>query len=179
MIRLARYICTLSMCSAIALAQSPDTDLLKRLLDRVDQLEHRVAELESEKAKLTAQAQPPAQAPAQALVGSSGMSHEGMNMAMAMESDTTHPALKIAGFTDFNFSAYDDHKTPSGFSEGQLTLHLTSQLSQKIAFFSEISARAGTVTSRRPSAGTIHRSTIGMPHSIMGPGCRPRPAVRR
>jgi len=58
------------------------------------------------------------------------------------------PNLKIAGFSDFNFSASDLPGSKSGFSEGQFILHMNSRLSSKVSFMGEISLTA------RPDAGT-------------------------
>jgi hypothetical protein len=77
------------------------------------------------------------------------------------------PSLKIAGFSDFNFAATDQHgpapgfgaqtllQPHSGFEEGQFVLHMTSALSQRVSFFGELSltARTDAGTGTPPAAG--------------------------
>ena len=59
-----------------------------------------------------------------------------------------YPSLKIAGFGDVNFAKTSRPEGPRGFFEGQLTLHMASELSPRTTFFGEISftprADAGT-----------------------------------
>jgi hypothetical protein len=166
-----------------AAAQSTDPadkELIEKLLTRIDGLEKRVEELEKEKATASvapaqpappspttiAAASPPAPAaptPAEA-VEEAHLSHD---QAPTPESGFgTSPLLRIAGFGDFNFSASDLHgpnggfqpltmlSDHSGFSEGQLTLQLSSALSSKVSVFSEITftarADAGTGTPEAP-----------------------------
>jgi hypothetical protein len=58
------------------------------------------------------------------------------------------PSLKIAGFADVNFGRTRHPEGPRNFVEGQLALHMASQLSPRVTFFGEISftprADAGT-----------------------------------
>ncbi len=160
---------------AAAQATDPtDKELIEKLLTRIDGLEKRVAELEKEKDDATARiapAQPSPPAPASAsasapaaVVEEAHLSHD---QAPTPESGFgTSPLLHIAGFADFNFSASDLHgpnggfqpltmlSDHSGFSEGQLTLHLSSALSSKVSVFSEITftarSDAGTGTPEAP-----------------------------
>ena len=90
----------------------PDqTQLVQTLINRIDQLEKRVAELEAGKPPAT-----PATAPPAAM--------EGMSMGTQGEPSGTHPTLNIAGFSDFTFGATDQPGVRSGFNEGQFILHL-------------------------------------------------------
>ena len=58
------------------------------------------------------------------------------------------PSLRIAGFGDVNFGRTSRDEGPRNFVEGQLALHMASQLSPRVTFFGEISftprADAGT-----------------------------------
>ena len=58
------------------------------------------------------------------------------------------PSLRIAGFGDVNFGRTRRPEGPRNFVEGQLALHMASQLSPRVTFFGEISftprADAGT-----------------------------------
>ena len=58
-------------------------------------------------------------------------------------SEATYPDLRLRGFADINYSdRSDDTKNSSNFSQGQLTLHLTSPIAERITFFSEITMTA-------------------------------------
>ena len=59
-----------------------------------------------------------------------------------------YPSLKISGFGDVNFSDTKHPEGPTGFTLGQLALHMASELSPRVTFFGEISFTA------RPDAGT-------------------------
>jgi hypothetical protein len=132
--------------AASAQQQAPvsQTELIQALLSRIDQLERRVADLEAPHASAVPAAStasrstPPATAPMAAME----MPHPDSPLP------AEGPNLKIAGFTDFNFSASDVPGSKSGFSEGQFILHMNSRLSSKVSFMGEISLTA------RPDAGT-------------------------
>jgi len=119
-------------------AQQPNTtaqdERVQTLLNRIDQLERRVADLEPAKA-------PAAVKPAAAMAGMEMPHPESQNQPSG-------PNLKIAGFSDFNFSASDVPGSKSGFNEGQFILHLNSNLSSRISFMGEVSLTA------RADAGT-------------------------
>jgi hypothetical protein len=124
-----------ALAASNSTAQTSDPELVKRLLDRVEQLERRVAELEATR---TAPAPPS---------GGGGPAPTAQTHAAApppVESGpaSLRPALQISGFSDFNFAASDNSRTHSGFSEGQFVLHFTSQLSQKVSYFGEVSVSA-------------------------------------
>ena len=141
-------------------------ELINRLLQRVDQLEKRVAELETGHAvaRVEAPAAPtapdaaPPAVPAPVVAGS----HD---HGIPIEPPPTYPALKISGFGDLNFSASQQAGAKSGFNEGQFILHLSSALSPHVAYFGEISmtARADAGTNTPPVTGfniEVERSLI-------------------
>ncbi len=141
-------------------------ELLQKLINRIDDLEKRMAELEKENAALrqaSSQTAPAAPAPLPP-------PQEAMNHAQAPAPESVSsgsPLLHIAGFADFNFSASDLHgpsggfqpltllSPHSGFSEGQLVLHLSSALSSKVSVFSELSftARSDAGVGTPPAPG--------------------------
>ena len=143
------------LVSAQAPGSNDSTEMIRALLARVDQLEKRVAELEGRSTSASAPAPPsqPSAAPvvpppapettaAQLVAEPQG---HGMQMGtpqMGM------PSTHLAGFSDFDFAATDQHGAHSGFNEGQFVLHLNSALSSKVSFFGELSLTA------RPDAGT-------------------------
>jgi hypothetical protein len=142
-------------------AGPPDTAaLIQKLVNRIDQLEKRVAELESTKVGTL---QPAAPAQITPPVPPSP-EHAGMTMPMP-DAQGGAPSLKIAGFSDFNFSATDQKGVKSGFNEGQFILHLSSALSQKVTFMGELSftARSDAGQGSPPATGfnaEVERSII-------------------
>src|SRR5579872_6796263 len=172
--RFARIVVCLSLLSlpAIVGAQSPGSndsaEMIRALLARVDQLEKRVAELEGRSPSALAPAAPSRPAAAAVVapaapetatvsVSAEPQIHSGMPLGM--------PATHIAGFSDFDFAATDQHGARSGFSEGQFVLHLNSALSSKVSFFGELSltARRDAGTGTPPATGfnvEVERSII-------------------
>ena len=151
-------------------AQATDhvtSEQIEKLLNRIDTLEKRVAELEKENATahLRPEPAPAAVVPEPVLPAETAHNHD---QAPTVDSGPLNsPLLHIAGFADFNFSATDLHgpnggfqpltllSPHSGFSEGQLTLHLSSALSSKVSVFSELTftARADAGTGTPPAPG--------------------------
>jgi hypothetical protein len=113
-------------------------DLIQALLARIDKLEKRVAELET-KNGLAAEPKPVAEAPVVHDTATLGHDHEAPRAG-----PYTSPSLRLAGFSDFNFAATDQHGAKSGFNEGQFILHLSSALSSKVSYFGELSFTART-----------------------------------
>ena len=114
--------------------RTTQTETIETLLARIERLERRVAELEGSKV----QAQPAAQRTEQTQVPAEALHPE------VAQSASEGPSLKIAGFSDFNFSGSDQKGTKSGFTEGQFVLHLNSNLTQKVSFMGELSLTART-----------------------------------
>src|SRR5262249_11972499 len=100
-----------------AFPQGPDPatrELIQSLLNRIDTLEKRVAELERDRPGK----RPPEPAPAlpspAAAVEAAHAAHE---QAIPPEiAHPTYPSLKISGFSDLNFAASDLHAPAAGFS---------------------------------------------------------------
>jgi hypothetical protein len=129
-------------------------------MDRVAQLERRVAELEMERtaAKAPVGAAPVAVAPpAPAVLAQThpGMAGTATPPVIEDAGVTGRPTLQMAGFSDVDFAASNDKNTRSGFSEGQFVLHISSQLSPRVSYFGELS-----ITARR-DAGTGSPSAPG------------------
>jgi len=150
--------------AARAQASDPATqELIQKLLTRIDSLEKRVAELEkvSPTAKGPAPAAVVAAAPSPQPGGHTNHDQAPVPEPPAAETaQPVYPSLKIAGFSDLDFSATNLHgpnggfgaqtllDPHSGFEEGQFVLHLSSALSPKVTVFSELSLTA------RSDAGT-------------------------
>ena len=157
-----------------ARAQTTDPatrELIERLLNRIDGLEKRVAELEKggpTTARSTVPAAP-AQAPPLSPTEAMHLAHDQAPVPITQSEATqpVYPSLKISGFGDVDFSATNFHGTSSGFGaqtlvlphsgfeEGQFTLHLSSALSPKVTVFGELTltARNDAGTGTPPAAG--------------------------
>ncbi len=147
----------LILTADVAWGQSPpapdQTEQIRILLERVQELEKRVADLETRPsaggaAVLTAASAPAAAAPKQEsteapVSPAQAHRHESQEtQATVHQLETHYPSLQIRGFGELNFSATDQKGTTSGFNLGQLDLHLASALSQKVSYFGEITFNA-------------------------------------
>jgi len=138
------------------LAQTPSsadtTETIQALLERIDRLEKRVADLEG--TATASRVGPPVptasttQATPQTPQSSSGNHDEHLAAAETAQGAPQSPLLRLSGFSDFNFAATDQPGSKSGFNEGQFTLHTASVLSPKVTVFGELTLTA------RPDAGT-------------------------
>ncbi len=167
-LRLASVSFSLCFASALCAQATPatQTELIDRLMQRIDQLEKRVAELESSHpAARTAEAMAPAQ-PAALVAAPSMSAHDhGTPVGAPPDAAGTYPSLKISGFSDINFAASQQPGTHSGFNEGQFILHMSSALSPRVTYFGEISmtARTDAGAGSPPAAGfnvEVERSLI-------------------
>jgi hypothetical protein len=116
------------------------------LLRRIDQLEGRVTELEAALAKTTTTA--PSPAPSQAAPPPQPETGPQAQPAESQGMDVNKTLLRIRGFSDITFHGNDHiHDTPqcqaytcfpSSFTIGQVNLFVTSDLSERFKFLSEI-----------------------------------------
>ena len=142
---------SLFLAAGTAWAQSPpgasdQAEQVRMLLERVQQLEKRVNELEAKQiaaAPAPAGVQQTQAAPQAAVPPMAGHQHDAQETAATVQQmETRYPSLQIRGFGDVNFSATDQRGTTSGFNLGQLDLHLASALSKKVSYFGEITFNA-------------------------------------
>jgi len=135
--------------------QQVSTSDLQLLLDRIDKLEKRVAELEAKQTGSppsalapSPQTQPQVPAPAPATEAKETKpaqateAEEMAGMHTVLSRGDEYPNLKIRGFADVDFSANDHSGINSGFQLGQFVLHFASALSPKISYFAEVSLTA-------------------------------------
>jgi phosphate-selective porin O/P len=145
----------LFLAATAAWGQNPpppdQTEQVKLMLERMQQLEKRVAELEvklaaAQASSLSAANIAPVQKPEPQPVpppATQAHEHEAQQEQVAVQQMETHyPSLQIRGFGDVDFSATDQKGTTSGFNLGQLVLHLASPLSRKVSYFGEITFNA-------------------------------------
>jgi hypothetical protein len=128
---------------------------IQSLLDRIQQMEKRINELEEHERKQTVartsnpvlpapaeqQTAPAAASPSQMVHAEHGTSPTG-----AREAEIHYPSLQIRGFGDVDFQATDQKDSTSGFSMGQLDLHFASPLSRKVSYFGEVTFTAEPTT---------------------------------
>ena len=119
---------------------APDTDkeMIKALLTRVEQLEARVAQLETQqKPSGQVPSSPPADsASSPATAGSTPEQAPGPTMTP--ERMETRTLMQIRGFGDMTFHGSNERDTHTAFSLGQLNLFVTSDVSEKFRLLSEI-----------------------------------------
>jgi len=173
MIRRLPFAVLILAFSQLAAAQSTEPisrEMIQTLLDRIDTLEKRVAELEKEKPSARATA-PAAGLPATpgTAVAQTAQVHADHDQAPPLPDavQQTTPTMRLNGFSDISFGATNQGGASSGFGnpsllaphsgfqEGQFILHISSALSQKVSVFSELSLTA------RSDAGTGSPSAPG------------------
>ena len=140
--------------STILCAQAPgsstavDQQTVQMLLLKINQLEARVAQLEAAR-----QTTSPASSPgiAASAPGSAQMSATSSESDQQEQNDQTEPErmdvsktlLRIRGFGDINLHGDTHHGDTTSFSLGQLNLFVTSDISEKFKFLSEIVFEGG------------------------------------
>jgi hypothetical protein len=113
-----------------------DKETIRLLLQRIDKLEARVAQLET-----SAQPDPPP-VPAQA-TSKSDAEAQATDHAEPERMDVSKTLLRIRGFGDMTLHGSDQRGDTTSFSLGQLDLFVTSDVSEKFKFLSEIVFEGG------------------------------------
>ena len=111
------------------------------LLQRIDQLDGEVKELRAALAKMTTEL--PSQASAQAPPPRQPETEPQAQPAESQGMDVNKTLLRIRGFSDVTLHGSDLKGNTTSFSLGQLDLFVTSDLSEKLKFLSEIVFEAG------------------------------------
>src|SRR6266478_493353 len=160
----------LLLAAGAACAQSsPPTnqaEQMRMLLERIQQLEQRVSELEAKQApavvnavytarEATTPVQPPRQAAAPAADAHQHDVPEQTATTTVQQMELHYPSLQIRGFGDVDFSATDQKGTTSGFNLGQFDLHLASALSRKVSYFAEITFNAQPTSNTQRTGYTV------------------------
>jgi hypothetical protein len=156
--RLAVLVLMLFAAGAAYAQSSPPPDQAEQiriLLERVQKLETRLAELESKQPAAAAPvvvaenvAPTPKPEPSEAVAPTTpgpgqGHQHEAVDeQASVHQMEVHYPSLQIRGFGDVDFAATDQKGTTSGFNLGQFDLHLASALSRKVSYFGEVTFNA-------------------------------------
>src|SRR3984893_11744379 len=154
MVRTLTIFGVLLLAAGVADAQSsPPTEQaeqIRLLLERVQQLERRVTELEARPAPTATvssasevPAAPQIPQPQAAPAGTLAHEHDVQEQpAIVQQMEQHYPSLQIRGFGDVDFAATDQKGSTSGFNLGQLDLHLASALSRKVSYFGELTFNA-------------------------------------
>jgi hypothetical protein len=136
----------------------PDKQTIQMLLQRIERLEARVEQLEGTRAvparteTATAAAPPAAHPPAGPAAGPAtapqtvAQSSEPEQEAEHLEPermDMSKTLLRLRGFGDITFHGRDQKGSTNSFSLGQLNLFVTSDISEKFKFLSEIVFESG------------------------------------
>jgi hypothetical protein len=159
----AALLLLLPVCAGAQAADPAARELIEKLMARIDSLERRVAELETERGQRDPAARPGPTGVAEAHAHDQVPPPQVTNP----EGQPVYPSLKINGFGDVDFAAANLHGEPvpfgpqtllaphGGFILGQTTLHLISALSPKVSFFSEIAftARSDAGVGTPPAPG--------------------------
>ena len=149
------------LAASISYAQNStptdQTEQVRLLLERIQQLERRVTDLEAKQAPTSATAVSTAakespvslQSSQQQTPPAATQPHEHEvreQVATVQQMEQHYPSLQIRGFGDVDFAATDQKGTNSnsGFNLGQLDLHLASALSRKVTYFGEMTFNAQT-----------------------------------
>jgi hypothetical protein len=111
------------------------------LMQRIDQLDGEVKELRAALAKITTEL--PSQAPPQAAPLRQPETEPQAQPAESQGMDMNKTLLRIRGFSDVTLHGSDLKGNTTSFSLGQLDLFVTSDLSEKLKFLSEIVFEAG------------------------------------
>jgi hypothetical protein len=118
-----------------------DKQTLQLLLQRIDQLEARVRQLEAE--RQPAAVLSPAHAPTQASAPPVNEAEPQVERTMPERMDLSETLLRIRGFGDVNLHGNTRKGDTTSFTLGQLNLFVTSDISEKFKFLSEIVFEGG------------------------------------
>lgn len=132
--------------------------LLEAKVKKVDELEARIKELEAAKSQI-APAEKTA-VPAQTPVASENESEPVGERAMSERMDLSKTLLRIRGFGDVNLHGDTQKGDTTSFALGQLDLFVTSDVSEKFKFLSEIVFEGGPdnifgITRGEPNAFSV------------------------
>jgi hypothetical protein len=129
----------LVVCSSLWAQNSNEKDsdrqTIQMLLQRVEQLEARVAQLEG----VNRPTQRPAELPKPSATAPEQTEPEQTSaISDAERMDTSNTLMRIRGFGDVTFRGSDQRGSTTSFTLGELDLFVTSDISEKFNFLSEI-----------------------------------------
>src|SRR6267143_1866605 len=124
---------------------APDKQTLQLLLQRIDQLEARVRQLEAERqpAPVVSPAPGPAQRSAPPVNEAEQQAESQAESAVPERMDLSKTLLRLRGFGDITLHGDTRKGNTNAFTLGQLNLFVTSDISEKFKFLSEIVFEGG------------------------------------
>jgi len=122
-------------------APAADKQTLQLLLQRIDQLEARVKQLEAAKQQAAPASLP--SAPAQSGAPPVSEAEPQADNAVPERMDSSKTLLRMRGFGDITLHGDNQRHDTTSFSLGQLNLFITSDISEKFKFLSEIVFEGG------------------------------------
>ena len=124
---------------------APDKQTLQLLLQRIDQLEARVRQLEAERqpAPVVSPAPGPAQRSAPPVNEAEQQAESQAESAVPERMDLSKTLLRLRGFGDITLHGDTRKGNTTAFTLGQLNLFVTSDISEKFKFLSEIVFEGG------------------------------------
>jgi hypothetical protein len=164
-----------------------DKQTIQMLLQRIERLEARVAQLEGTKTESTRleTASAPGQFATRAAAGPAAGPPEGPQMPSAPPQtqssepeqeaanlepermDMSKTLLRIRGFGDIDFHGTDQQGNTNSFSLGQLNLFVTSDISEKFKFLSEIVFEAGPDNFYNVPGGARNQFTVDVERYLL------------
>jgi hypothetical protein len=142
-------------------ATNADTQTLQALLQRIDQLEARVRQLEAERQPVQAAAftEPPLSVAQAQTGGQAEPETEAQSEQIEPERmDLSKTLLRMRGFGDITLHGDNQKGDTTSFTLGQLDLFITSDISEKFKFLSEIVFEGGP--------DNIYGVTTGQPNNF-------------
>ncbi len=166
----------LCLYSSGALAQAPDAVVdqktVQMLVARINALEARVSQLEAERKNSSGTTSPTSAEPAQAAPASSADAsapdQEEQNESGEPERmDVSKTLLRIRGFGDINLHGDSGKGDNTSFSLGQLNLFVTSDISEKFKFLSEIVFESGPDNIYGVQTGDTNRFNVDVERYLL------------
>ncbi len=125
-------------------ANVPDKQTLRLLLSRIDKLEARVQQLEAERQHAVPASPEPVPLPTQTNAPPNNETEPQQTRAAEPERmDLSETLLRMRGFGDVTLHGSNQRGDTTSFSLGQLNLFVTSDVSERFKFLSEIVFEAG------------------------------------
>ncbi len=150
-------------------AASADSDkqTIQMLIQRVNQLEARVTQLEAAR-QTPATEGVTGKVPAPQTAGEvRPETEQQVESAMPERMDLSKTLLRIRGFGDMTFHGDTQHGDTTAFSLGQLNLFVTSDISENFKFLSEIVFEAGTPQQRPVGPGVTNTFTVDVERYLL------------
>src|SRR5882672_4089452 len=148
---------------------APDKQTLQLLLQRIDQLEARVRQLEAERqpAPVVSPAPGPAQRSAPPVNEAEQQAESQAESAVPERMDLSKTLLRLRGFGDITLHGDTRKGNTTAFTLGQLNLFVTSDISEKFKFLSEIVFEGGPDNIYGVTRGEINTFSVDVERMVL------------